>query len=46
MNDPDFMPSVHSRICIEHFDGKYIKSGKRIHLIRENLPIPTIYSFL
>ena len=43
-NDPDFKPSVHSRICIEHFDGKYVKSGKRNHLIWDNLPIPTIHT--
>ena len=46
VNDPDFKPSVYSRICIENFGGKYIKSGKRIHLIRDNLPIPIIYSLL
>ena len=44
MNDPDFKPSVHSRICIEHFDGKYVKTGKRNKLIWENLPIPTIHT--
>ena len=44
VNDPDFKPSVHSGICIEHFDGKYVKIGKRNHLIWDNLPIPTIHT--
>ena len=46
VNDHDFKPSVHSRICIglEHFDGKYVKTGKRNHLIWDNLPIPTIHN--
>ena len=33
VNDPDFKPSVHSLISIEHFDGKYVKTGKWNHLI-------------
>ena len=44
VNDPDFKPSVHSWICIEHFDGKYVKNGKRNHLIWDTLPIPTIHT--
>ena len=28
MNDPDFKPTVHSRICIEHYDEKYVKTEK------------------
>ncbi len=44
VNDPDFKPSVRSRICIEHFDGKCVKTGKRNHSIWDKLPIPTIHT--
>ena len=43
-NDPDFKPSIHSWICFEHFDGKYVKTRKRNHLIWVYLPIPTIHT--
>ena len=41
----NFEPSQHTRICIEHFEEKYIKYGAaRNHLKWNMMPIPTIHT--
>ena len=40
----NFEPSPHSRICIDHFDQKFIKYGARNHLKWDMMPIPTIHT--
>ena len=40
----NFEPSEHTRICIEHFEERYIKFGKGHHLRWESLPIPTVHT--
>ena len=44
VSESNFTPSQHSRICIQHFEEKYVKFGKRNHLKWEMLPIPTIHT--
>ena len=44
VSESNFVPSQHSRVCIEHFEEKYIKFGKRNHLKWQMLPIPTIHT--
>ena len=41
----NFEPSQHTRICIDHFEEKYIKHGAaRNHLKWNMMPIPTIHT--
>ena len=41
----DWVPTVYSGICREHFDPKYIRGGKkRSTLVLHLDPVPTIYT--
>ena len=44
VNRKDWKPSACSRLCVDHFEGKYLNHGKqRITLNRKIKPIPTVY---
>lgn len=44
VSEINFEPSSHSRICIHHFEERFIKFGKRNHLKWELSPVPTIHT--
>ena len=44
VSENNFEPSSHSRICIHHFEERFIKFGKRNHLKWELSPVPTIHT--
>ena len=46
VNRKDWQPTSSALICIQHFEGKFLKKGeheKRFRLIKTLKPIPTIY---
>ena len=44
VNRKDVLPTTSSRICVDHFEKRYLHSGlSRINLLRELKPIPTIF---
>ena len=44
VNRKDWVCSKHSRLCLLHFDNKYIKHGKKNRYLNRKLrPIPTIH---
>ena len=44
VNRKDFIPTASSRICVDHFEKRYLSSGlSRINLLCELKPIPTIF---
>ena len=43
MNRKDWSPTAHSVICIDHFEEKIIKSGKKCKLFWQLHPVPTIH---
>ena len=45
VNRKDWSPTAHSVICIDHFEGKFIKRGKKFRLLccgKYIHPVPTI----
>ena len=44
VNRKDWKPSKHLVICMDHFEEKYLKYGKRVTLKHELKPVPSIYS--
>ena len=45
VNRKDWSPTAHSAICIDHFEGKFIKRGKKFRLLccgKYIHPVPTI----
>lgn len=44
VNRQHWVPSRHSGICIDHFEQKYLRNGKRIRLLYHLNPVPTIYT--
>ncbi|XP_047142955.1 THAP domain-containing protein 2-like [Hydra vulgaris] len=44
VNRKDWKPSKHSVICLDYFEKKYLKYGKRVTLKYELNHVPTIYS--
>ena len=44
VNCKDFILTASSRICVDHFEKRYLRSGlSRINLLWELEPIPTIF---
>ena len=44
INSADWKPTKHSRICENHSEEKFLRHGKRLHLVSKELnPVPTIY---
>ena len=44
VNRKDFKPTASSRICVDHFEKRYLRFGlTRINLLRKLKPIPTIF---
>ena len=44
MNRKDWSPTSQSVICIDHFDEKFIKRGKKCKLLWQLHPVPTIHN--
>ena len=45
VNRKDWSPTAHSVICIDHFEGKFVKRGKKFRLLccgKYIHPVPTI----
>ena len=46
VNGKDWLPTLSSHICKNHFESKYFRKGrnnKRYHLIKKLKPVPTIF---
>lgn len=43
-NRKNWTPTAYSVICIDHFDPKYIKHGKKCKLLWNLSPVPTIHT--
>ena len=44
VNRKEWTPTSNSAICVEHFESKYLKCGKRCTLKWELHPIPTTHT--